>query len=250
MVETAAGSGEISVPAEEGIFVGCEFNDAAELASVFGGIARGEEAKGFDGIGIHVGRERGRTVLHQRLAVDNKLHVVFGPAGMQRTIALVKPAGFLIDQIEEVAAGLEAELFADGLPAHGIERTGARRVDEREFIGHLDLCGDRRDSKGNAEFYGDFGVDFDDIAPGGETFGGQVEAIDAKGQILKDDVAIRGNLELALETVALAEEFTLGSETGAFWIAYFEMEFATEALGAGGCRRGKAVKAGEEREAN
>lgn len=145
---------------------------------------------------------------------------------------------------------MEAELFADGLFAHGIERTSARGIDEGEFIGDLDLCGDRRNAESDAEFYGDFRVDFDHVAPGGKTLGGEIEAVDAEGQVLKDEVAIRGNLELAPETVALAEEFAFGGKAGAFWIADFEMQFTTEALSAGGHRRGEAEERGQESEAD
>ena len=41
LIEAAAGSGEIAVPAEKRVFVGGEFDDSAEFAAVFGGIAGG-----------------------------------------------------------------------------------------------------------------------------------------------------------------------------------------------------------------
>jgi len=101
---------------------------------------------------------------------------------MQDAVAFVDPTGLLIDEIEKVAAGLEAELLANGLFTDGIESAGARWVDEGEFVSDLDLGGDWSDTESNTEFYGDFGMDFDDVAPGGETFGGEIEAVDAEGR--------------------------------------------------------------------
>ncbi len=71
---------------------------------------------------------------------------------MQHTVAFVEPAGFLIDEIEEVAARLKAELFADGLFADGIERASSRGINESKFVGDLNLGGDRGDAEGDAEF--------------------------------------------------------------------------------------------------
>jgi len=105
------------------------------------------------------------------------------------------------------------------------------------------LRGDRRNAKSDTEFYGNFGVDFDDVAPDGKTFGGEIEAIDAEGEILNDEVSVRGNLEAALEVVAFAEEFTFGGKAGAFGIADFEMDFAAKALGARWDRRGEQEQA-------
>jgi len=168
---------------------------------------------------------------------------------MQYAVAFVDPAGFLIDEIEEVAARLEAELLANRLFADGIERAGARGVDESELIGDLHLSGDRGDTECDPEFHGNFGADFDDVAPGGETFSGEIKAIDSEGQVLKDEVSVGGNLESALEAVAFAEEATFGGEAGAFWVADFETEFAAEALGAGRDSGGEPEDACEEREA-
>jgi len=167
---------------------------------------------------------------------------------MEDTVAFVNPARLLVDEVEKIATGLEAELFADGLFSDGIQRAGAGRIDEGEFIGDLNLRGDRRNTEGDPEFNRDFGVDFDEVAPGGETFGGKIEAIDAEGQVLKDEMPVRGNLEAALEVVAFAEKFALGSKAGAFWVADFEMKFAAEALGAGGHGRHEAEEADQERE--
>ena len=168
---------------------------------------------------------------------------------MQHAVAFVDPAGFLIDEIQEVAAGLEAELFANGLLADGIERAGACGVDECEFVGDLNLRGDRRNAEGDAEFHGDFGVDFDDVAPDGKAFGGEIEAVDAEGQVLKNEVAVGRNLEAALEVVAFTEEFAAGGESGAFWIAHFEVEFAAEALSARRGSRDAAESARQQAEA-
>ena len=169
---------------------------------------------------------------------------------MQDAVAFVKPTGFFVDEIEEVATGLEAELLADGLLANGIKRAGAGGVDEGEFVGDLNLCCDGRDAKGDAEFHRDFGVDFDYVAPDGEAFGGEVETVEAEGQVLKNDVAVGGNLEAALKTVAFAEKFAASGESGALRIADFEMEFAAEALGACGDSRGQAEEAGQQGEAD
>ena len=68
-----------------------------------------------------------------------------------------------------------------------------------------------------------FGVYLDDITPLGETFGSEIEAVDAKREILQDEVPVCGNLEIALVSVALAEEFATGRDAGSFGIAYFEM---------------------------
>jgi hypothetical protein len=114
----------------------------------------------------------------------------------------------------------------------------------------LNLGGDRRNSEGDPEFHGNFGVDFDDVAPGGESFGGEAEAIDAEWQILKNEVAVGRNLETALEVVSCAEEFAFGGEAGTFRIADFEMEFTAEALGARGHRRDKAEERGQGSEAD
>ena len=237
------------MPAEKRVFVGSELDDAAELPPVFGGITGGEQAQGFNGIGIHIRGKSGRAILHQRLAIDDELHVVFGAARMQHAVAFVEPAGLLIDKIEEVAARLEAELLANRLLADGIECARARGVHEREFVGDLDLGGEGRDAEGDAEFHGDFGVDFDDVAPGGETFRGEIQAVDAERKVMENVVAVCRNLEAALEAVAFAEEFATGGEAGAFRIADFKMEFAAQALRARRASRGEAEKAGQEGEA-
>jgi hypothetical protein len=249
LIEAAAGGGKIAMPAEKLVIVGGEFNDAPELSPVLGGIAGGEQAQGFDGIGIHVRSKCGRAILYQRLAVHDKLHVVFGAAGMQHAVTFIQPAGFRIHKIEEVAAGLRAELLAYGLLADGIESAGARGVDQRELVGHLNLCGEGRDAESDAEFYGDFGVNFDDIAPCGETFRSEVEAVDAERQILKDEAAVGGNLKTALEAVAFAEQFALGRECRALWIADFKMKFATQPLGVRRDSRCEAEDAGKKRDA-
>ena len=92
-------------------------------------------------------------------------------------------------------------------------------------------------------------MDFDDVAPSGETFRGEVEAVDAERQILKNKVAVGWNLEAALEAVAFAEEFAAGGESGAFWIVDFEMKFAAETLGARRGPRGETEKASQQVEA-
>jgi len=92
-------------------------------------------------------------------------------------------------------------------------------------------------------------VDFDDVAPSGETFRGEVEAVDAERQILKNKVAVGWNLEAALEAVAFAEEFAAGGESGAFWIVHFEMKFAAETLGARRGPRGETEEASQQVEA-
>jgi hypothetical protein len=61
-------------------------------------------------------------------------------------------------------------------------------------------------------------------------------------------MAVRGDLEFALEAIAFAEKFAAGSEGGTFGIADFEVEFAAKALGAHGDRGGEAEEAGQERE--
>ena len=92
-------------------------------------------------------------------------------------------------------------------------------------------------------------MDLDNVTPGGEACSGEVEAIDAERKILKNDVAVRGNLKTALEAVAFAEEFATGSEGRAFWIAELEMEFTAEALGARGDSGGEAEETGQQAEA-
>ena len=92
-------------------------------------------------------------------------------------------------------------------------------------------------------------MDFDDVAPSGETFRGEVEAVDAERQILKNEVAVGWNLEAAPEAVAFAEEFAAGGESGAFWIVHFEMEFAAEALGTRRDSRCEAEYARQQAEA-
>ena len=90
--------------------------------------------------------------MHQRLAVHDELHIVFGATRMQHAVAFVEPAGFLINEIEEVTARLKAELFADGLFADGIERASACGISESKFVGDLNLRGDWGDAQGDAEF--------------------------------------------------------------------------------------------------
>lgn len=70
----------------------------------------------------------------------------------------------------------------------------------------------------------------DNITPRGKTFGSEIEAVDAKREILQDEVPVCGNLEIALVSVALAEEFATGRDAGSLGIAHFEMQFAAEAL--------------------
>src|SRR6266702_6852028 len=93
-------------------------------------------------------------------------------------------------------------------------------------------------------------MDFNDVAPGGEAFGGDVKAVDAEGQVLQNEVSVGGNLEFALEAVALAEKFAAGGKRGTFGIADFEVEFATKALRARGDRRGEAEEASQGKEAD
>jgi len=93
-------------------------------------------------------------------------------------------------------------------------------------------------------------MDFQDVAPGGKTFGGETESIDAEGKILKDEVAVGGNLEAALETVAFTEKFTASSEACAFWIAYFDMKLTAETLGARGDSGGEEEQACQQTDAD
>ena len=168
---------------------------------------------------------------------------------MQHTVAFIQPAGFRIHQIEEVAAGLRAELLSDRLLADGIERSGARGIDQREIVGDLNLCGEGRDTESDAEFHGDFGVNFDDFAPRGKTFRGEVEAVDAERQILKNEAAVGRNLKTALEMVAFAEKFAPGGERRALWIANFEMNFAAQPLGVSRGCPSEAEEANQQRDA-
>ena len=185
--------------------------------------------------------------MRERLAVHDKLHVILGAAGMQHAVTFVEPAGRLVDEIEKVAAGLHAELVADGLLADGKHRGGARGVNERDFVGDLDLCCDRCDSKGDAEFHWDFGVEFDQLAPIGETLSFHVEAIDTEGQILQDVMPVIGNLECALEAVSFAEKFAASGERGALGIADVEMKLAAQTLGTDHGRSGTKERGCEQR---
>ena len=149
---------------------------------------------------------------------------------MKHAVAFVKPAGIFVYQIEEVAAGLHAELFADGLLADGEDGGSARGIDKRNFVGNLNLRGHGGDAEGDAKFHRHFGVHFDDFAPCRKTFSGQVQAVNAKRQILKHVMSIVGNFKRALEAVAFAEEFAAGSDGCALGIMDVQMQLAAEAL--------------------
>jgi hypothetical protein len=90
-------------------------------------------------------------------------------------------------------------------------------------------------------------MDFHDVAPGGKAFGGEIEAVNPEGKVLKNDTAVGGDLEFTLEADTFAEEFASGGDRRAFRIADFEMEFAAEALCARGDSYGEVEEAGEQR---
>src|SRR5262245_23456477 len=109
---------------------------------------------------------------------------------MQDTVGFEQPSGLIGDQIQQITAWLRGGLLAYGLTAHSVERSRAIRVHESGRIVNLHLCRYRREAHGDCEVDGDFGANLDKVAPGGKTFGVQVEAIDAEGQVLSQVAAV------------------------------------------------------------
>jgi len=74
-------------------------------------------------------------------------------------------------------------------------------------------------------------VDFDDVAPSGETFRGEVEAVDAERQILKNEVGRLLESGSGARSRCFAEEFAAAARVEPFGSCTFEMKFAAETLG-------------------
>src|SRR5262249_19495360 len=132
--------------------------------------------------------------------------------------------------------------FADGLLADGIKRRGARGIDQGEFVGDLNLRGYGRNAERNAKLQWNLGTHVDHVAPRGEAFGGQAEAIHTKRQILQDVVAVIGDLKAALKRVSFAEKFATRRNTGTLRIANVQMQFAAQALCTCRAHRNEAKK--------
>jgi hypothetical protein len=93
------------------------------------------------------------------------------------------------------------------------------------------------------EVHRNFGAYIDQIAPGSESFGVDVEAIDAEREVLCGIAAILGDFEVAVELISLAEQFGVGGNGCAIGIVDLDAQFSADALGmegAGGEKNGQA----------
>ena len=114
-VEAAAGENDLAVEAGLRVAQRVDFDDAAHVASVFGGNSGGVDGEGVDVVGFDFGAEAGRTIVGERDAVDDELSLILGAAGMEDGVAFVKPAGLRVDQVLQGAAGERRGTLGDML---------------------------------------------------------------------------------------------------------------------------------------
>ena len=114
-----------------------ELDDAAHLATVFGGEVRGVDAHGVDVVGFDFGAEAGGAVVLQRNAIDDDLGLIFGAARVEHGVAFVQPAGLGVHEVLQGAAGDRAFAIFDLIGADAVDAAGAVRIDER--VGFVDL---------------------------------------------------------------------------------------------------------------
>ena len=155
---------------------------AGQFSAVLRGKIRRQHTHGFHFVRIHIRCEGGRAVLRQRLAVDDKLHIVLRAARMKDTVGFKEPARLRRRQVQKVASGLRAEGFLDGLASDGKQRARCGWVHQCLFIIHLDFGGDRGNAKQDIHFDRHDGVNFNDIAPGGEALCLNGQPITPKGR--------------------------------------------------------------------
>ena len=129
--EASATRVELPVQPRRHILLRRNFNDAAQLAPVFGGDSGGVDGKRVDVVGFEFGAEAGRAVIGERDAVDDELGLIFGASGMKDGIAFVEPAGLGDDEIGERTAGERGRAVGYSFRVEVVDRGGAFRIEER-----------------------------------------------------------------------------------------------------------------------
>jgi len=218
------------------IFFGGEFDDAAELAAVFGGVSGGEHAERFDVAGIERRSKGGRAILRERHSVEYVLHLIFGAARMENAVGFIKPAGLIVDGVRKRATGLSGAVFAEFFSTEGIDGARFGRIDQRSGVGDFNAGVDGGDAESDRDAHGNFAADFDKVGPLGEAFGGDGEAVHAEGKFGGDIFTFGGDGEFAFELVGFADELRGASGGAALRVFDFDAKFTALALGKGHVR--------------
>src|SRR5215471_7426865 len=199
--KAAASQLEPPVPPGGRIFLRGKFDDAAELAAVFGRVTGRENPQGFDIARVERRSERRRAVLRQRHSVDNILHLVFRTARVQSAVRFVKPARLVVDGVGKRATGLGRSVFAQGFAAERVNGRGLGRVEERRGVVDFNARAYGRDAQGHRDARRYFAANLDQIGPRRKALGGNGKAINAERKLGSDVSAFRRDRKIALELV-------------------------------------------------
>jgi hypothetical protein len=108
---------------------------------------------------------------------------------MEHGVAFVEPSGLGVDEIDQRTAGQRRGTIGDELFVEMIGGTALLGIEQRAFGGYVDC----RTSGGDAEldfvFGGERGTDLDEAVEWGESFMLDLEAIEAEGEVARDEDA-------------------------------------------------------------
>src|SRR5262249_40935838 len=118
--------------------------------------------------------------------------------------------------------------------AKGNDSAVLRRIEQRSGVRDFDFGVHRSHSELDRNTNRKPVADFYQAAPGGETFRGNIQAINAKRKLGGGELAVGADRELLLKLIGFAEELARGGDALSLWVAYFDLQFAAFALGLSG----------------
>src|SRR5207302_4138299 len=129
--EAAAGKTRLSVKTLAHVADCRDFNHSAQLASVLGRKACGQDADRIDIIGFNFRGDCRGAVVRQGNAIDYILRLIFGAARMKNAVGLQQPSRLGIDQVNDRAAGRCQAGMVQGIRADAVYSPNAVRIDQR-----------------------------------------------------------------------------------------------------------------------
>ena len=129
-IKTSAGEHHLPVKSGVGILQRVHFHDAAQLAPVFRGNARGVDAHRLHVVRFDLGTEARRAIVRERNAVDHELRLVFRAARMQHGVAFIEPARLGVHQILQRTPGDRTEAVLNRVGADLADCAGLIGIDQ------------------------------------------------------------------------------------------------------------------------
>ena len=120
---------------------------------------------------------------------------------MQHAVGLQQPAGLIVDEVEQRAAGQRRQAVLQRVGADAIDVPGAVRIDQSFRIGDYHGGLDRRDAERDLQFLGNRGTDLHQFGKRRETGVLHAEAIHAERQPFDHQRAVALGIEIPPDLV-------------------------------------------------